>query len=717
MGGTRGKEKKMHIRWLLMGILLLTLVAAPSWAAAQEGTNPVKEAIPAAQETSTATKEATPTKKEATPRAKEQALPEVVVESERLVEKQDTVTIKAEGLPAKVNIVTKEDVQKTPMIDILDVLRNVPGVQIAKYPGGTPPAIGMRGFRSWRGSQVGVFIDGVPINQPQGAMVGEVDFSWLTQEMIERIEVIKGPFSALYGNFALAGVINIITKTSDPSPSLAAYGGTYNTGRAVGVYSDPSMKNIPVIPFMVWEGFTSDGYQDHAESRRGNLFNKITLPMGQGNLSMRLHYFSQFSMDPGLLPVDQVKSGVLSRQSSLDNTGFNDRDLFDLVLKYDPKGGEGGFHGTMFFNHQRSDRCYPSTRPPLQYRDIFTNNYLGWKLLYDFQPFKNFSLVAGNDLRYDQTIGTGTTTKNYFTLLSTYYSANVNQFGTGFFAQSQYKPFSFIKFVGGLRYDFFNINVDNRLNPGNSGTATPGIFSPKYGLVITPYKDINIFANRGQGFRTPYANELSPVTGTKNFSLDIPKLDTWDVGCNALLFDRLFFSFTYYNTRLQREMLWNANTNTYENIGTSKRIGFELEAKLFVTKELTLYGSFAPVRARVTNPTTAFAYYITNQNPDSSTLGFEYNKRWGKDHRLGVNFYWLRYSRTPVTTDGTIIAPQLDRFLSKLTYGYQKWTFSLDTTFTPRRYSSEYMPYVSTTGLWFVPYPKWELLAGLKYQF
>ena len=263
----------MNVRWLLMGLLLLTLCAAPASAAAQEGVAAQKEAIPAAQEASTATKEATPG-------SKEKDMPELVVETERLMEQQDQITIKPEGLPANVNIITKEDLKRTPYKgNYLDIIRTIPGISVSKYPGDYGDKIGMRGFAGGHGREVAVFVDNMPMNMLDYTY-GMSDISWVVPEMIERIEVIKGPFSALYGDFALGGVINIITKKSDPSPSVGFYGGTYGTARGVGVISDSSWSQSlgKVTPFLVWEGYTRAGYRENNDYERGQFFNKFTTP-------------------------------------------------------------------------------------------------------------------------------------------------------------------------------------------------------------------------------------------------------------------------------------------------------------------------------------------------------------------------------------------------------------------------------------------------------
>jgi len=151
---------------LWMVLIVLFLWAAPPGAVAQEVAAPVKEAVPAAPAGSTETTEPAPAKKEAAPKAKEQAIPEVVVESKRLVEKQDQITIKAEGLPANVKVVTEEEIKRTTYTgNYADILRKIPGVLVSNYASPVMgDRIGMRGFSGSHGRQVAVFVDGMPMN-------------------------------------------------------------------------------------------------------------------------------------------------------------------------------------------------------------------------------------------------------------------------------------------------------------------------------------------------------------------------------------------------------------------------------------------------------------------------------------------------------------------------------------------------------------------------
>lgn len=651
--------------------------------------------------------------------AKDQELPEVVVESKRLVEEQDKITIKSEGLPAKVNIVTKEELKKIPYTgDYLDMLRSISGIQINKVArGDVGHFIGMRGFNSQQSTAI--FIDGMPLNTlfwPQG----QTQIGWIIPEMIERIEVIKGPFSALYGNFALGGVINFITKKSDPSPSVGGYGGTYDTWRGVGVISDPSWSQSlgNITPFLVWEGYSRNGYRQNSDYQRGQFFNKFTIPLWQGDLSLQAHYAARTWGFPGVQRIDQMKAGIVNRKDAASPYDRGDGEMADVVLKYSPQNGEEGLHASLYYAYMWQAQA-GTFKPNPQGRYESTFNYFGWRLLYDYRPFESLSLTIGNELRRDDVRTNISNVYQYYNLIQRTNSYDFIQLSTGFFAQGQYKPFSFLKFIAGIRYDMFDIGVNNNLYPWNSGKASPDMWSPKVGVVITPYKDINIFANKGKGFNSPDVSQLSPSSPIQkaNFDLGLAKLDSWDVGINALLFKRLFISFDYFDTRYAREQILNTKTNLYENFGKSKRTGIEVEARIFLTKELTLYGSWLDVRARLKNPTTRGAYYITMQPEDQAIVGLEFQKPWdGNQQQLGLNFYYRRVGRMPANTSGTLIGSQFDQYMGKINYRYKKCTFSLDASLTPRRYAAD-MNTLIQNQIAITPWPMWDVLAGVRYQF
>src|SRR6266566_3512584 len=145
---------------------------------------------------------------------------------------------RAEQLGASVTVVPGDDVQKYHFETVEDILRSVPGVEIRRSGSlGKLSNISIRGANS---NQVQVLVDGVRVKSPT---TGQADLSDISPDLIERIEVIRGPQSTLYGADAIGGVVNIITKKGKGPFSATVEGGAGNydtyTGRGwfSGTYS------------------------------------------------------------------------------------------------------------------------------------------------------------------------------------------------------------------------------------------------------------------------------------------------------------------------------------------------------------------------------------------------------------------------------------------------------------------------------------------------
>src|SRR2546426_6753650 len=137
----------------------------------------------------------------------------------------------AEQLGASVSVVTEDDFKTYHYETVEDALRTVPGVEIRRS--GSVGKISSISIRGANPNQVQVLIDGVRVKSP---MSGQIDLSDVSPELIDRIEVIRGAQSTLYGADAMGGVINIITKKGKGPVSATVEGaaGNYDTyqGRA-----------------------------------------------------------------------------------------------------------------------------------------------------------------------------------------------------------------------------------------------------------------------------------------------------------------------------------------------------------------------------------------------------------------------------------------------------------------------------------------------------
>ena len=129
----------------------------------------------------------------------------------------------AEAMGATVTVIEGQELRRRGVTRVLDALREVPGVSIVQSGSfGASSSLFLRGGES---DYVQVLVDGIQVNQPGGSF----DFSGLTTESIERIEVLRGPASALYGSDAVGGVIHIVTRSGSGAPrgSLAFRTGSF----------------------------------------------------------------------------------------------------------------------------------------------------------------------------------------------------------------------------------------------------------------------------------------------------------------------------------------------------------------------------------------------------------------------------------------------------------------------------------------------------------
>src|SRR5437667_2744695 len=151
---------------------------------------------------------------------------EETAEAEPVVVSATRFDIPLDQSPASVSVITSEDIEQKQIERVSDALREVPGLSVVQTgTAGQLTSVFMRGLPS---QDMQVLLDGIPINQ---GLSGAMNFADFTTEDIDRIEVVRGPQSTLYGPRALAGVVQIFTKqgTGTPDIMMAGEGGSYDT--------------------------------------------------------------------------------------------------------------------------------------------------------------------------------------------------------------------------------------------------------------------------------------------------------------------------------------------------------------------------------------------------------------------------------------------------------------------------------------------------------
>jgi len=192
-----------------------------------------------------------------------------------------------EEVPGRIQVITKEDIQKAPGQKIDDYLNNLSGVSVIRSNGifTLGPNVTLRGLGR-EGGRTLVLVNGMPINKSD---TGEVNWNRVNVEDIESPEVFKGPASSLYGNNAMGGVINIITKSPEKfiEGNVAAKYGAFNTyGANAAISGNPLGKTSG--PYYRASGYyqKSDGYISTEESQRNQYTRKRFLEEGNAALAV-----------------------------------------------------------------------------------------------------------------------------------------------------------------------------------------------------------------------------------------------------------------------------------------------------------------------------------------------------------------------------------------------------------------------------------------------
>lgn len=625
-----------------------------------------------------------------------------------------------EALPTQTYVIGEQQIAAMPYARATDLFRSTPGITFGSSSPGSDLGddISIRGFSSYHGADAAVFIDGVPVNWGHGPMRhGFVDLNWLIPEMIERIEIIKGPFSAEYGNFNLSGSINIITKnTADSSVALEA--GSFSNYRAVGTYG---RKSGNVSPLLIYEYHDLGGYRDHSGYRRVNAFNKASFPLWNGQMSLRLSASQRDSEGAGFLIDTDVRNGLVDRRSAhpdaLNDAGSNDN--YALVANYVPTDSSG-IRGTVYAGRDRLSLIDTAFGAPTGV-SLGDRNYAGWRFSRALTWGERGLFTLGTDGQIDDGShktgaynGAGGIDESSLGRHIDVRSENV-----GLYAQGQWLLTPELKLIGGLRYDYLRTDVDNRLFP-TSGDDSHDALSPKIGFAYAPIAQVDLFANYGKGFRSPAHTELSPSTAGAVFNdrLDVSELVSADVGVTLRPRRGLSLTASYFTTTTEDELRRDPNDPlSVINVGETDRDGYELVLSWLLSDSLSLTASHTAVDTRISDPPAPGADRVVTVPDDTQTLTLSWRGVLASNMPVSANLFVQRIGDRPLTADGTLIAEPQTIYGIKLSMRRGAVSGFMQMEYAPDEYVSDFVFDAGGGGILFDPNPKISLLAGMQYSF
>jgi vitamin B12 transporter len=226
-------------------------------------------------------------------------------------------------------VITREEIEKHEAIVVSDVLRSVPGLDVTQY--GTPGSLTSLFTRGTNSTQTLVLVDGVRMNSPY---FGGYDWSGMTTENIDRIEIVRGPFSALYGSDAIGGVVQIFTRPGAGGVSGRATGEAGNQGQGQGS-AFLSAAEGPVTAAASYRYVGFDGDRPNSDWRQRNGSASLQAKLGDvGRIGVEWGLIDGEVGNPGPVGAPSTARGFTheGRLSIPGNFALSDTNHLDVLL-------------------------------------------------------------------------------------------------------------------------------------------------------------------------------------------------------------------------------------------------------------------------------------------------------------------------------------------------------------------------------------------------
>lgn len=637
-----------------------------------------------------------------------------------------------ESLPAAVTTVTAEDIRTINVgRDISNIYRRVPGVLANNIDqGDTGNGFRMRGFatQGTHGADTAVYVDGVPQNIPSsqgGAGHGPVFLEWLSPELIGRVNVIKGPISALYGDQNRAGSVDIQTLGgADVSSSISLDLSSYN-GRRSSLVLGGEHEGLESL--FVADIYRADGFRKATETNRDNYFWKLSKVIDDAKYSARFSHYESDYKGAGYLSLNDMRAGLSPRSTQYGLPGFGDAKRNTYVFNRAPAEGEAGLYATGYFeDFERSRAITTSTTNHTFGKD--DRHIYGGRLAYNFVYEDSAALTVGAEARkddgkaYRQQYRFNQPTENFIN------DFDMDLVTYGVFAQGQYKPVETVKLLAGIRYDRFDYDIDNLKYPGASTGYHSSVTTPKFGVVWSPTDTFELFANVAEGYRSPAAEQVSAGASTAlplgqsgglaNDTIRPTKVKSYDVGFTVRPFSNFSSTTEFYYIKNQDETVQTA-PEVYQQVGDTTRRGVETSFNYQVTSTVSTYASYGRILdAIVNNPPVGTGAKLTVPE-HTYKAGVQYRDSFMSGQiTLNADVYHLDgipyYVGSPQTQEREM--PPYTRYDLRVTYDYKEYEVSAYGIFQPHRYGSE-IAYGTVSGLLLSPQPSTILGASVKYYF
>lgn len=598
------------------------------------------------------------------------------IQLEEVVVSATRTESKISEIPGRINLITPERLSLIVAQTADEYLAFVPGVQVSRSFGlfSHKSSVTMRGLSGNEQARTLVLIDGVPVNKADG---GSVNWNLISTCDIERIEVVKGPSSALYGGNAMGGIINVVNRHPQKNfeGSVAIDYGTYNTQ---GIKAKLAGR-VGESRNFYWAANAnyrkSDGYIVQSDADRLALAEYVTKScFDEKALNLRTGYENgdKFQAEVDFTVYDDMR-GTGEKYIQPDGNRV-DHDTYQLRSSVKGRSGKFGWNTSFFYLFEDYKKVNEWIKDDYTWYNVESYRK-DFGLLSSFTySMENNEMVAGFDVRD----GAVDASDIYYTSTDKVDNNGKMNF-YGFYLQDEISMYeNKIKILAGLRYDISRF-YDGAFIIHNPSPETNflsqyqfsglddevwGALSPRLSLQYKPSDDLRVYASYSRGFRPSVLDDLcrsGRIRGglkLANPNLKPEYLDNFEVGGDYKPIDWVKLSSSLYYSK-GTDFLYYVSTGDSIDMGYGNRpvmirsnisdvriYGLEFDFTLSPFRYLNLFGNYAYSHPTISDyepmydgdPVDLGGKYLTDVPQHSFAFGAIFQKKF---INVGLTFKYV----------------------------------------------------------------------------
>ncbi|HEY5920397.1 MAG TPA: TonB-dependent receptor [Kofleriaceae bacterium] len=523
----------------------------------------------------------------------------------------------------------RRELERRPHLRASDLLRHVPGLAALAH-GGHAPQLLVRGFNAGQGAEVGVVVDGVPINIGSHAFAhGYAETHFLIADTIDSIALYEGAYAPRYGSYSVAGTLDMKTIDKVPSGTAAVRisSGTELTApllrsrlrrlryRLVGMFSPELERGSALLAAEV--GIDDGPYVHPQRFRRGVVLGKWKRPVGSGTLSTAIQFYSGRWFDSGFLSRAAIEAGRLTPYSAADPTQGGTAQRASASIGYEVTDAKQRTWHFSFYVVDSNLRLY--TNPTLFVRDALYGDEIEYddrRIYYGIDAFyrrpHRFGPLHGR-------VRLGVQARADHADLTTWHDArrlrrpdcfeatnpctdmSVQTATSSVYIEELLRYGKYVRLIAGARLDQETWNVDDRdadtmLGPTSlGGTGARARIGPKGGMFIGNGA-VELALLAGAGSHSTDARASSERSGYGAFI----RTYNGEAGVRVAPTESAVAAFAMWWSSVEENQVWVPSTGSSYRADDAERAGMDARFAVAPTSWFTTDVSFSIARGHST---------------------------------------------------------------------------------------------------------------------